>query len=281
MNSYDPELLAALAEGSLSPADAAALEIQIAADPAALAELGAQRQALAFLQSGVAPRLRDDERTALRAAIATQLGLVPDSAPVRPPRRRVAWGAIAVSASAVAAIIALAPMVGLLGDRGGDDAAMTVADGSPILDEDAARDAAPLGSQFPPSAQTGDATVPLISTAAGGEDSAATTAATAYAENAADLTKITEDLTLLRSDPEGLQVVAGPTDATTPCREEAVAYLGSDLITWFPYPYPPQEPGAMVATIEYAVFILGDTTDGTATLVAFAPDDCAVAIPVP
>jgi len=44
MNSFDPELLAALAEGSLSPAAAAALEARIATNPAALAEPYADRE---------------------------------------------------------------------------------------------------------------------------------------------------------------------------------------------------------------------------------------------
>ena len=277
MNSFDPELLAALAEGSLSPAAAAALEARIATNPAALAELGIQRKALAFIRSATAPRLQDEERTALRAAIATQLGLTPDAVPRPVPRRRVAWGAIAVSALALAAIIALAPVVGLLGDRGGDDAA-TVADEATTLDGDAARDAGPLGAG-PPVPEAGDDTVPLLSTAAGAQESATTTLATAFAE--ADRTKIADDLTLLRADPEGLQVVAVPTDETTPCLQEAVAYLGNDTLAWFPYPYPPEEQGAMVATIDYAVFVLGDTSDGTAILVAFAPDDCATPIPVP
>jgi hypothetical protein len=278
MNSLDPELLAALAEGSLSPAAAAALEARIATNPAALAELGIQRKALAFIRSASAPRLQDEERTALRVGIATQLGLTPDAVPRPAPRRRVAWGAIAVSASALAAIIALAPVVGLLGDRGDDDAA-TVADGTTTLEDDAARDAGLLGSSEPPAAEAGEDPVPLPSTASGAQESATTTLATAFAE--ADRTKFADDLTLLRADPEGLQVVAVPTDETTPCLEEAVAYLGNDTLAWFPYPYPPEEQGAMVATIEYAVFVLGDTSDGTAILVAFAPDDCATPIPVP
>lgn len=281
MNSFDPELLAALAEGSLSPADAAALEARIAADPAALAELGAQRKALAFIRSSPASPLRDAERNALRAGIAMQLGLSSDGVTVPAPRRRVAWGAIAVSATALAAIVALSPMVGLIGDRGGDDAAMTVADGATTPDGDAARDAGLLGAEPPPDTAAGDDTVPLVPTGSGGEEFAATTLAAAFAENAADMTKLAQDLTLLRSDPEGLQVVATPTDATTPCVAEATAYFGADALTWFPYPYPPEAEGAVEATIEYAVFILGDTSDGTALLVAFAPGDCAVPIPVP
>jgi hypothetical protein len=281
MNSFDPELLAALAEGSLSPADAVALEARIATEPAALAELGAQRRALAFIRSAPASPLRDGERTALRAAIATQLGLSPDAAPVPTPRRRVAWGALAVSATALAAIVALSPMVGLIGDGGGDDAAMTVADGATTPDGDTARDSGLLGAEPPADTAPGDATVPLVPTATGGEESAITTLATAFTENSADMTKLAQDLTLLRSDPEGLQVVAAPTDSTTPCVAEAIVYFDTAALTWFPYLYPAEAEGAVEATIEYAVFILGDTGDGTALLVAFAPGDCAVPIPVP
>lgn len=281
MNSFDPELLAALAEGRLAPADAAALEAAIASDPTALGEVEAHRTALALIRSGSSIRLRDEERTALRAAVAAQLGLSSQGMPVRTPRRRVAWGAIAVSAAALAAIIALAPVVGLIGDRGGDDSAMTVADAAPTLDGDAARDAGPLESESPPATESGTDTVPLASTAAGGEEFATTTLATAFAENSVDMTRLAQDLTLLRSDPEGLQVVAAPTDSTTPCVAEAIVYFDTDALTWFAYPYPPEAEEAAEATIQYVVFILGDTTDGTAILVAFAPSDCAVPIPVP
>ncbi|MEK7252043.1 MAG: hypothetical protein AAB198_02140, partial [Actinomycetota bacterium] len=122
MHRFDPELVAALAEGTLEAAEAAELEAQIAGDPAALAELAKQRAALAAIRTAGSPRLDAAERSSLRAAVAEQLGLTPSESPSVTRPRRVAWGAIAVAASALLAIVAFAPVAGLLKTGGGDDA---------------------------------------------------------------------------------------------------------------------------------------------------------------
>ena len=90
MHRFDPELVAALAEGTLEAAEAAELEAQIAGDPgsgrtgqtAGGARRHPHRRFSAARCRGAQP---------LRAAVAEQLGLTPSESSVTRPRR-VAWG---------------------------------------------------------------------------------------------------------------------------------------------------------------------------------------------
>jgi hypothetical protein len=128
MTRYDPELIAALAEGRLDPQEAEALERAIAADPVASADLAAQRTALEAMRQEPAPMLSSSERSDLRNRIAAELGLTPVDAPAPAPRR-IAWGSIAVAAAALVGVIAIVPVVGLLTTSGdGDSAAVSLAD---------------------------------------------------------------------------------------------------------------------------------------------------------
>ncbi len=123
MPRYDPETIAALAEGRLDPEEAAALEREIAADPVASADLAAQRLALEALAAAPPTELTPSERTELRAAVADAIGIVaPD--PMAEPRRRTApWASLGIAAAALAALVAIVPVVGLLSTGGsGDDA---------------------------------------------------------------------------------------------------------------------------------------------------------------
>ncbi|HEX5631010.1 MAG TPA: hypothetical protein VFY15_05070, partial [Acidimicrobiia bacterium] len=166
MDKHDLDLVFALAAGSLPAAEAAALESRISSDPAAAAELAAQRRALAAASRAPRPHLAESESMALRAAVASRLGLEPNVAPRR-TRRRIPWGAVAVGASALAAVIALAPVVGLVGDRDDGGSAMTLADASADrTGDDAGMDAATLGADAPP----GDGDEPAMVPAAGGEE---------------------------------------------------------------------------------------------------------------
>lgn len=124
MNRYDPDLIAALAAGSLDPTEAAALEAQIAADPRASAELAAHRIALDAIHRSPTPLLSAAERTELRRAVAAALHLEAAAAPAAAPeRRRVAWRPLAVAA-ALAALVVAVPLFGLL-SVGDDQATMT------------------------------------------------------------------------------------------------------------------------------------------------------------
>lgn len=122
MPRFDPETIAALAEGRLSPDEAARLERAITDDPAALAELELQRAALVALGSAPEIVLTEVERAGLRAAIAGAIGLVdaPEEAAEGP--RRVPWGAVGIAAAALFGLVAVVPVVGLLNTGGADDA---------------------------------------------------------------------------------------------------------------------------------------------------------------
>ncbi len=273
MDNHDLDLISALAAGSLPAVEAAALESRISSDPAAMAELAAQRRAFGATSRAARPQLADTESIALRTAVASRLGLEPGAAP-RKTRRRVPWGAVAVGASTLAAIIALAPVVGLVGDRDGGDSAMTVADVRPApAGDDAGLDAATLGADAPP----GDGDNTTIAPAAAGEEFASTTQATAFSERASDSPKVAQDLALLASDPEAVQLLEQPTEETTSCRTEAESHFAASDLTWFEYPEATENGATMV----WVVFHLAAPDGGTGMLVAFDPADCATAIEVP
>jgi hypothetical protein len=126
MAKYDPDRIAALAAGSLDPAEAATLEAEIATDPRAAAELAAQRLALDAIRRAPAPVLSAVERTQLRRAVAAALHLEdsPEPTAVVAARRRLPWRPLAVAAAALVALVAAVPLFGLL-SAGDDEAAMT------------------------------------------------------------------------------------------------------------------------------------------------------------
>ena len=273
MDKHDLDLISALAAGSLPPAEAAALEARFASDPAAVLELAEQRRALAAIGRARRPQLAEGERTALRMAVASRLNLEPDTAPV-PTRRRVPWGAIAVGASALVAIVALAPVVGLIGDGSGDDA-MTAADGGVETTRlgDTSLEADPANADVPP--QVGET---VATDAPGGQQESATTMATYMGTDRAMLyPKVVEDLALLAADPEAVQLLEQPTDLTTTCVAEAEEYFGEGTPTWFEFSHGTADQDA----VTYVVFHLAASDGTTGRLVAFDPANCALPIEVP
>ena len=282
MHRFDPELVAALAEGTLEAAEAGALEAQIAADPAALADLAKQRAALAAIRTAGSPRLEDLERTTLRAAIAEQLGLAAADSPAAAPTRRVAWGAIAVAASALVAIVAFAPVVGLLSTGGSDDAGdLTFGDDATLVADEAD---APLGASLPPGddmeTEAITTTAPATVATGNNEFTPAAVETGGVERSAADRLSVADDLALLKGDPEALQVLGMPVDETTACLAEATELLGSAELLFFEYPAPAEDPAR--APIVYVVFHL-PAADGAepGTLLAFSPDDCVTPIAIP
>jgi len=206
MPKYNPDRIAALAAGSLGPAEAAALEKEIAADPRAAAELAAHRLALAALRRAPAPVLSAEERSELRRAVATALNL--EEAPVSAAsssRRRVPWRPLAVAAAALAVIAAAVPLVGLL-SIGDDQTVVTVGDVADM----AARSAEEDGQESLPGAQDGTDDPAVL----GAER---TTVAPFAAENAI------EDLL---ADPASL-IASADADLST-CRAEADDLLGEE-----------------------------------------------------
>jgi hypothetical protein len=248
MTHFDPDLIAALAEGSLEPERAADLERAITADPAAAAELAAQRAALEAIREAAPITLSDPERARLRAAVAGQLGIVreaaPKSAPVR--RRRIHWPAIAAAAVSLVAIVAIVP--GVL--RTGDDADRA---GTMVLAEERPEGDARLESADTASTTAPAAAAPMISEefqeadesapTAGGEDGAPPTTAAATTTVAPTTTAARAfDAALLELIGTGVLVAD---DSVTACAaeardlvgEEAVAtrviFEGADAVAWF------------------------------------------------
>lgn len=267
MNSFDPELVGALAEGTLEATEAAALEARIAADPAAAADLAAQRAALATLRSAPAPVLHESERLILRAAVADRLGLTPDAAPVATiaRRRRPAWGAIAVAASTMVALVAFSPMLGQLLDRGADDGGPLSAEAVTTV-ADIARNGGLLAV---PGAESESTDGMVTSTSDEFADTTTPAAPTEMTGRSLEHFQVADDLALLKADPEALAVLQQPADSTTVCFAEAVALLGTTDLTTFPY-------------LTYVVFRLPAPDGiGPGTLVAFDPVDCSTPIAVP
>lgn len=264
MSRYDPHLIAALAEGSLEPDEAARVERELAADPVALAELEAQRTAIAALRSTPDAQLTDIERAGMRAAIADALGLAErETTPASAGPRRIPWGSLGVAAAALTALIAVVPIVGLL-NTGGDGAAdatlapaavstsTLMADGEEAADpptEEAVTDSAPLltddnafdaGSEAPGDDPTGfgfSTTVPTRSTTTEGIDETTTTTSeaitegtstTAAGETDAATQELVDELALLLEDQEALEEVSGEPTEDTLCWVEDTDKRGGE-----------------------------------------------------
>ncbi|MFQ5947526.1 MAG: hypothetical protein ACE5KX_01525 [Acidimicrobiia bacterium] len=142
MHKHDPELVAALAEGALSGDAAGDAQAEIASCAQCSADLAAQRLALATIEGTAPPALTGMERARLRHQVRTELGV--ERAKPETRRTRIAWGAIAVAAASVVAIVAVAPRLGLL-SRDGDEAQLAVTTAAP--EEEAAEEPAPAATQ--------------------------------------------------------------------------------------------------------------------------------------
>jgi len=268
MGRYDPDVIAALAEGRLEPDEAVRLEREIAADPAASAELEAQRTALSFLADASPAHLSPAERTDLHSAVGAALGITAESETVEATStRRVPWGSLGIAAAALAGLVAVVPVVGLL-STDGDDASFDLAAEAPTtsaaaetapaaeeardavvgaVDEDdaltagdeATEDAAAFGSSTtvrstttaPPAA----AAAPTTTTTTVTEESATTTAATAEAgadgSGGEGLEALTEELRSVRQDPEAMEALA-PTAA----EEDATCFVEDSKVRADPPP---------------------------------------------
>jgi hypothetical protein len=292
MTSFDPDLIAALAEGTLPPDRAAALEQEISADPHALAELEAQRTALRAMKAEAPVVMTDSERIRLRSSVAEALGVdrSPTPEPAVPGRRRIHWPAIAVAAASLVAIVAIVPGVLTTGDDAENAATLVLAEDS--TESTAARDAAgaqsnladttpsPSSGVFDEAGDSADSSespevlaVPPADQAtpppAGGEEAleAATTTVAAAATTAAPTTTavpmvaraIDPILQLIR---DGLLLAD---DAVTDCGGFAAGRLGE---------------GAAAARVpfegsEAIVWFVPGEEDPTA-LMLFSPGDCTL-----
>ena len=225
MAKYDPDRIAELAAGLLEPAEATALEQEIAADPRAAAELAAQRLALEALRRAPAPVLSAEERTELRRAVASALNLeeAPTAAVVS-SRRRVPWRPLAVAAAALVIVAAVVPLVGLL-SVGEDQTAMTTQAGSAVSprtgEEDG--DAGLLNESLPGTTvtSTSDSTVAMTYTAIPPMIEGL------LADPAALIAEADTDFSTCRAEAEDLLGKAGnPAGA-------AVPWESGEVVVWF------------------------------------------------
>lgn len=106
MNDQERELIAELAQGVLSPAEADAAFVRVAADTELSLEYEAQVAALAFLHSADTPRLTVTERESLHVNLMQQLGLTPVAAAAAPKKRRSRWLQPALGLVTVAGVFA-------------------------------------------------------------------------------------------------------------------------------------------------------------------------------
>ncbi len=225
MPRYDPDVIAALAEGRLEPKEAAAVEREIAADPVAATQLAELRIALEAAAEAARPELTVAERSDLRAAVADALGIATPEAVAHALPRRIPWSSLGIAAAALAGLIAVVPVVGLLSTGGADNAASldlaaeaaattaaaqlersaaadetglvvaaAEADDAPTID-DAAGDASAFGSAT---------TLPAVTTQAA-TSSEGSTKPTVAVEG---VEQLTAELVVIRSDPVAVDELA-------------------------------------------------------------------------
>ncbi|HSG80055.1 MAG TPA: zf-HC2 domain-containing protein [Acidimicrobiia bacterium] len=223
MHEHDADLVAALAEGALSPEDTRAAEAAISGCPRCTADHTAQRTAVVAMRSLAGARLGDTERTGLRAAVADAINLDLEAAPKTPTRRRarraVPWPSVAVAALSVLAVVAIVPLVGTLTTSGSDDEAATAELALTTIVTDtaaaAAAEAAPIEGGEESTAQRGDDGA-LSADAAASPSTLAVSAVPEAGESTLERVADT-DLRALLEDPTALLAIAepppGPCDA--------------------------------------------------------------------
>jgi hypothetical protein len=240
MHEHDADLVAALAEGTLPPADSRVAEAAITGCPRCAADLSAQRTAVTALRSLQGERLHGSERTALRAAVAGAINLDLEAETEAPKRKRarraIPWPSVAVAALSVLAVVAIVPLVGTLTTSGSDDDAATaeLALTTVVTETDTASavEAAPLEDSEEFTAQGADGS---LSDDAAAPPSSLAVAAVPEAGGTA-LERIADsDLRDLLDDPAALLAVAepppGPCDAVA---EEFFAGLDGVLVGQLP-----------------------------------------------
>jgi hypothetical protein len=247
MPRYDPDVIAALAEGRLDPEEAATVEREIAADPVAATQLAELRVALEAAAETARPELTVSERSDLRAAVADALGITTPEVAAQPLPRRVPWGSLGIAAAALAGLIAVVPVVGLLSTGGADDAATLdlAAEAAPttIPEPSAARsaptdetesvvaaaeadDALTTGDASGSDAPAFDSSTALPATTTTTPPAAVTTQATTSSDGATTTApeggvgQLTAELEVFRSDPGAINQLAGEAAKSHSCWAE-------------------------------------------------------------
>lgn len=291
MHRFDPDTIAALAEGRLPAEEAARLEREIAADPGARAELEAHRTALAALAGASALTLTELERAGLRASIADAIGLVEPAAAAAAAPRRVPWGSLGIAAVALFGLIAVVPVVGLLNTSGGDDAGTALApaastteaeDGASrsLSDETTADTDAQTGelvaeadsfdasqeapgddvvgfgsTTAPPRTTTTTTTVPETTTTEVADTSTSTTTTAASTSEAGSVDRLVSDLTALWEDQPPVDEIAAEAVEDDACWSTDTEWRGEDLGDRWTFEY---DDGEQVVVVYFEL-----TDDGT------------------
>ena len=185
MHEHDQEMIMALAEGSLQPEAAAAAESAIAGCAECARDLELQRIALSALDDAPAVYLTAIESAQLHQNLRDQLGV----AALRPARTRprplwARWAGLAFGTAAVL-LVAFLVLPNILG--GGDDDSIAMEEISADLSDEASRnlettsaaatEAAPPAAEEPMESMAGAADDAEVSTHAGDDGAAETTAA--------------------------------------------------------------------------------------------------------
>jgi len=266
MPDYDQDLIASLAEGRLEPEQAAALERAISMDPAASAELAAQRRALDAVRGAPLARLADEERARIRLGVATAIGLDPESQVAPAGRRTVPWAAISIATATLAALIAVVPLTGLLTSNQIDPSAVSLELAE--TDDDASRTspetapAATMGGAENTDAPFGDGGGVVSTTVAAGDPEL-----TARFEEEDVETRLVAFI----EDPES-EAAFEPTEETG-CVAEARALIAAD--------------GSGLMVIELTIgdqqaLVFFTTVDETvAAIAAYSPTDCSLLASLP
>jgi hypothetical protein len=257
MPDYDPDLIAALAEGLLDHDAAAELERRIATDPEAAAELAAQRAAIAVWRDVEPPLLTPAESSQLHQAVAEALHL--DAAtPAARAHRRTPWAAIAVAAATLVAAAVVLPLTlfsthdqTTLSQLAGENLATTV----PGAREEADDDEGLLGA-------AGSDTEEMATMEAATPADEAAPQVLSEDQYYATWADLAQDL---YSNPELL--LAKATDDLDTCRLDAMSVLDDTSIS-----------GAEVESQSGTVIVWFTSSDDTVIdqLVIFDPDDCTI-----
>lgn len=266
MPDYDHDLIASLAEGRLEPEQAAALERAISTDPAASAELAAQRRALDAVRGAPIARLTDEERGRVRLGVATAIGLDPESQGAPAGRRGVPWAAISIAAATLAALIAVVPLTGLLTSNQIDPSAVSL--GFAEADDDTSR----ASPETAPAAPMGGAEV-TDATFGDGTGLGSTTVAASDPEMTANFEDDTVErrLVAFTEDPKP-EAAFQPTEETG-CVAEARALIAAD--------------GSALMVIELtigdqqALVFFTAVEETVAAIAAYSPIDCSLLASLP
>lgn len=160
MHEHNPDLIMALAEGTLDASDVPSAEAEIAACAECSEDLELQRLALSALDATPPVTMTAIESRRMRRDLRRELGLLPVVPAAKPQRRWFSMGALATAAALLLALVIVGPGLNLLGS-GSDDSSDTVsfaagaATTTTAASAEAAEERTFAGGESPPAADDG------------------------------------------------------------------------------------------------------------------------------